>query len=138
MIVCPRCGSLQSPEAQRCGSCGTALGEGTKDGAKEGAKQEGPHADPPKTSMKRTMVGMAPLAPGVAKEPGSMEAMAPLDPGTLAPGFGPPPQPAFQPAATYQSMPEAPRRSSRPPPPPPKPQYSATIALVGGLVLAAG
>jgi hypothetical protein len=84
------------------------------------------------------MPGIAPLAPGVAKEPVPVEP-AP-DPGTLAPGFGPPPQPqpAFQPASTYQSMPEEPRRrSSRPPPPKARPQYSATIALVSGLVLAA-
>jgi hypothetical protein len=93
---------------------------------------------------KRTMMGVAipgiaPLAPGIAKDPPPVEP-AP-DPGMLAPGFGPSPQPqpAFQPAATYQSMPEEPRRrSSRPPPaPPPRPQYSATIALVSGLVLAA-
>lgn len=100
-----------------------------------------PPAEPEhkKTMMGVAMPGIAPLAPGVPKESAPAEPIAP-DPGTLAPGQVPPQpeQPAFQPAATYQSMPEEPRRRSSHPPPPPqaRSQYSATIALVSGLVLA--
>jgi hypothetical protein len=96
-------------------------------------------ADHKRTMLGVAMPGIAPLAPGVPKETLPTEPPPP-DPGTLAPGYVPPPQePAFQPAATFQSMPDEPRRrSSRPAPPPkPRPQYSATIALVSGLLLAA-
>jgi hypothetical protein len=90
-----------------------------------------------KTMLGVAMPGIAPLAPGVPKEPLAPNAIAP-EPGAFAPAYGPPPQPGYQPASPFQAMPDAPRRVSARPPVQRRPQYSATIALVGGLVLAAG
>ena len=98
---------------------------------------------PPVVDHKRTMMGVAmpgiaPLAPGVAKESFPTPGQPPT--ADMVGGYAPA-APAFQPAATFQSMPEERRaRSSRPPPPRPQPQYSTAVAivLVTALVLAAG
>jgi hypothetical protein len=93
-----------------------------------------PGADHKKTMLGVAIPGIAPLAPGVPKEP-----LAPVDPAAGAPpapwqgGYAPPPAaPAYQPP-----MDEYRPRSARPPEMP-RPQMSAAIALVSGLVLAAG
>jgi len=108
--------------------------------------------DHKKTMLGVAMPGIAPLAPGVPKEPPReliptggprtrVDALVPPPAGQVLPG-----QPGVQPASQLQSSDGHRSRSSRPPDDPgkspaggkPRPQYSATVALVSGLVLATG
>src|SRR5258705_13651665 len=78
------------------------------------------------------MPGIAPLAPGGPKEP-PIDANAGAPPAPWQGGYAPPPGPA-----PFQPPPDESRSRSARPPDSARPQMSAAIALVSGLVLAAG
>jgi hypothetical protein len=138
-----------SPAGPTPGPVGLSGGKQTMIGmaSPTGASASPPHSSRAGADHKRTMLGVAmpgiaPLAPGVPKEP-----IASVDPPFLPPtgqwqdghapqppvppAFQPPVPPAFQPPAEHR------HRSTRPPSTP-RPQTSAAVALVSGLVLAAG
>jgi hypothetical protein len=92
-----------------------------------------------KTIMGVAMPGIAPLAPGIAKETSHSSHPGPaLDGGTV--GVGPPVagQTVGVGYAPEISPRHAERRRSSAPPPPPPSQSSATIAIASGLLLAGG
>jgi hypothetical protein len=116
---------LPSPIADIAPTAGAAASHATGAAQPPGLK---------KTIMGVAMPGIAPLAPGVAKETPAGPSQPALDGGTVGvPGFGAGQTIAVTPDARHGER----RRSSAPPAPPPS-QSSATIAIASGLLLAGG